>query len=90
MVDLTIERESVDSFYERARAWIVGHLPRSDRSVGFEVDDEAERVLIQEARQVQRKIFDAEFAGIRYPPEYGGLGLTREHQLAWARAATRC
>jgi alkylation response protein AidB-like acyl-CoA dehydrogenase len=88
MVDLTIERESVDSFYERARAWIVGHLPRSDRSVGFEVDDEAERVLIQEARQVQRKIFDAEFAGIRYPPEYGGLGLTREHQLAWARAAT--
>ncbi len=87
MAHVPTERESADSFYGRAKAWIAGNLPRSDRSVGFEVDDEAERALIEEARHLQRKIFDAGFAGIRYPPEYGGLGLTRDHQLAWARAA---
>jgi len=88
MVDLPSERESVASFYERSRAWIVEHLPRADRSVGLDADDEAERTLIEEARELQREIFEARFAGIRYPPEYGGLGLTRDHQLAWARAAT--
>ena len=37
-------------------------------------------------RELQKAIFEAGFAGIRYPEEYGGQGLTREHQLAWHEA----
>jgi alkylation response protein AidB-like acyl-CoA dehydrogenase len=36
------------------------------------------------ARVVQAVIFDGGFAGIAVPTEYGGCGLTLEHQKAWA------
>ena len=34
------------------------------------------------ARQLQRMLFDGGFAGVCFPKEYGGLGLTPEHQRA--------
>lgn len=43
---------------------------------------------IAEARRLQRLIFESGFAGLRYPREYGGQGLTREHQLAWRRVTS--
>ena len=43
-------------------------------------------MIVAEDRELQKTIFDAGFAGIRYPKEYGGQGLTREHQLAWHQA----
>ena len=64
------------------------NLPaRRDGPGGLEVDDEHEARIIAEARQLQKLIFDAGFAGIRFPREYGGQGLTRAHQLAWREAA---
>ena len=41
---------------------------------------------VARSRELQKKIFDGGFAGIRYPEEYGGQGLTREHQVAWHEA----
>ena len=35
------------------------------------------------ARELQRLLFDAGFAGICYPREYGGQGLTAAHQKAF-------
>jgi alkylation response protein AidB-like acyl-CoA dehydrogenase len=37
----------------------------------------------QRARGLQRLLFDAGFAGLCYPREYGGQGLTPEHQKAF-------
>lgn len=79
--------ESPAAFGARARAWIVRNLPPADGPTGLEVDDEHEARIIAEARQLQKLIFDAGFAGIRFPREYGGQGLTRAHQLAWREAA---
>jgi alkylation response protein AidB-like acyl-CoA dehydrogenase len=80
------EQESPEAFRERARAWVVKNLPRADGEGGLEADDEAELRNVAEARELQKAIFDGGFAGIRYPAEYGGQGLTREHQLAWHEA----
>ena len=81
------QQESPAAFGARARAWIARNLPRGETASGLDVDDEHETQLIAEARQLQKLIFDAGFAGIRFPVEYGGQGLTREHQLAWRDAA---
>jgi alkylation response protein AidB-like acyl-CoA dehydrogenase len=82
------QQESPEAFGARARAWAASNLPRSEGRGIMEVDDEEELRIVARARELQKLIFDAGFAGIRYPTEYGGQGLTREHQLAWREATT--
>ena len=43
--------------------------------------------ITDRGREWQRRIFDAGFAGIDWPEEYGGRGLTPEHTMAWREAA---
>lgn len=71
--------ESVAAFRERARAWLAEHMPRLD---GVEPDrsDEGRRDV---ERGLQRRLWDGGFAGICFPKEYGGLGLSVEHQRAF-------
>jgi alkylation response protein AidB-like acyl-CoA dehydrogenase len=80
------QKESPEAFRDRARAWAVSNLPRANSQTGVVVGDEEELRVIAEDRKLQKAIFEAGFAGIRYPTEYGGQGLTREHQLAWYEA----
>jgi alkylation response protein AidB-like acyl-CoA dehydrogenase len=80
------EQETPEAFRERARAWIEKNLPRAGEAQGGLVTDEERLQIVARDRELQKKIFDAGFAGIRYPREYGGQGLTREHQLAWHEA----
>jgi alkylation response protein AidB-like acyl-CoA dehydrogenase len=75
--------EDVEAFRQRARTWIRGNL----RPVGpvalslrRERSDEQELAAVARDREVQRMLFDAGLAGICIPPEYGGQGLTPEHQ----------
>ncbi len=37
------------------------------------------------ARELQRTLFDGGFAGLCFPKEYGGQGLTRAHQIAFTQ-----
>jgi alkylation response protein AidB-like acyl-CoA dehydrogenase len=76
----------VQTFRERARAWITRNVPRGEQVDGLEVSDDQANVVVGEARAIQRRIFDAGFAGIRFDKRYGGQGLTRSHQVAWAEA----
>jgi alkylation response protein AidB-like acyl-CoA dehydrogenase len=78
--------EDVGSFRLRAREWIRDNLPRlpagnnaPDGEGRGHVDDAA----WLRARELQRLLFDAGFAGICYPREYGGQGLTPAHQKAF-------
>jgi alkylation response protein AidB-like acyl-CoA dehydrogenase len=59
--------ESLDAFAERARAWISGNLP--------EAGDET-----LTDHELQQQVFDAGYAGIAFPKEYGGAGLSLQHQ----------
>lgn len=82
-----MERESVEEFRARARAWLAENMPRLDADVasGRPAGDD-ERV--RRERELQRRLFDGGFAGIRYPKEYGGQGLTIEHQRAFLEEAS--
>ena len=71
--------ESVEDFRLRARAWLAGNLPPECDGVGRRT--EPGRWDIE--RGLQRKLWDGRFAGICFPTEYGGLGLTPEHQTAF-------
>ncbi|MEV6162533.1 acyl-CoA dehydrogenase family protein [Streptomyces sp. NPDC052052] len=74
--------ESVEAFRARARAWLADTMPLRDdaRPPGFTEDDTAEW---ERARELQKLLYAGGFAGIRFPTEYGGLGLSQAHQKAF-------
>jgi alkylation response protein AidB-like acyl-CoA dehydrogenase len=74
---------SLEDFRQEARDWIKAHLaPVDDPSVrrGMESKTPEE---IAASRKLQRKLFEAGFAGISYPKAYGGRGLTEAHDQVW-------
>ena len=73
------ELEPVEDFRLRARAWMAENLPPAPANI-FDRLDEGRR---DAERALQRRLWDGGFAGICFPPEYGGLGLTVEHQRAF-------
>lgn len=66
MSDLPKAAETVDTFGVRARDWIVANLPSAEEPPA-------------DPRELQNRIFDGGFAGIAFPSEYGGAGLTLDH-----------
>jgi alkylation response protein AidB-like acyl-CoA dehydrogenase len=62
--------ETVADFRRRAAEWIEASLPSTDEPV---VD----------GIELQKVIFDGGFAGIAFPAEYGGAGLTLDHHQAF-------
>jgi alkylation response protein AidB-like acyl-CoA dehydrogenase len=80
-IDANAAGEDVQSFRRRARAWLAEHmppLPAPDHAPAG--DDDAQWLRAQE---LQRMLWDGGFAGICFPREYGGLGLSPAHQRAF-------
>ena len=81
----TSDLESLEDFRARARGWISANLRKLGSgetvSQGLDVLEEAEEAAIfAREREVQRLLFEAGLAGICFPREYGGQGLTPAHQ----------
>ncbi|HEX4657001.1 MAG TPA: acyl-CoA dehydrogenase family protein [Streptosporangiaceae bacterium] len=78
--------ESVESFRERAREWIAGNLAPVSSAASQGPDAGAggrgEAAWLH-ARRLQARLNAGGFAGICYPRQYGGLGLTPAHQRAF-------
>jgi alkylation response protein AidB-like acyl-CoA dehydrogenase len=77
--------ERVEDFRLRAREWIRANLqPASEESILDlrRVPTEVELAAVARDRVVQRKLNEAGLNGIVVPREYGGQGLTVEHQRA--------
>jgi alkylation response protein AidB-like acyl-CoA dehydrogenase len=78
------EVESLESFRERARAFIRANLrpvaPKAASVVRGDRTDEEELAEVAREREVQRLLFDAGLAGVCVPRAYGGQGLTPAHQ----------
>jgi alkylation response protein AidB-like acyl-CoA dehydrogenase len=69
----------------RLRGWLKDNMPREEdrephRGPRGQLTDEQELIDVQRNRDLQRRLFDAGFAGIIFPREYGGAGLTPAHQ----------
>jgi alkylation response protein AidB-like acyl-CoA dehydrogenase len=84
--------ETVDEFAARARTWLGDTFAR----VGDEADPIGDALVargedaesyVGRGRMAQRMLFAGGFAGISYPKEYGGLGLTPAHLRAFSREA---
>jgi alkylation response protein AidB-like acyl-CoA dehydrogenase len=83
--DALDEVEDVESFRQRARAWIRDNLrpvPPGTTTLRNDRTDEEELAEVARDREVQRMLFDAGLAGICFPRAYGGQGLTPAHQDA--------
>jgi alkylation response protein AidB-like acyl-CoA dehydrogenase len=83
--------EDVASFRERARVWATANLRPLDSQqleIAFRADlsEQEELADVVRERELQKFFFDAGFAGICVPPEYGGQGLTPSHQRALNQA----
>ena len=84
MTDTTVD---VDQFRQEARRWILANLePRRPLA---ERDATGERTAedFAAARALQRRLFDAGYAGLSFPVEYGGRGLTAVHERAFREEA---
>ena len=78
--------EDVEAFRLRAREWIRANLGpfRPEAVAGLrKVTREQELAAVGNDRRLQRTLYDAGFAGIAIPAEYGGRGLTAAHQRAF-------
>ncbi|OBI17687.1 acyl-CoA dehydrogenase [Mycobacterium sp. E2327] len=74
--------ESVEEFRGRAKAWLAANLPRLDSEDAMVLERD-ELASWRRARELQRKLYDGGFAGICFPREYGGLGLSYEYKKAF-------
>lgn len=79
------ETEDLESFRRRAGAWIRANLAPMDyaklaATMAGELSQEEELAAITHEREIQRKLYDAGFAGICVPKEYGGQSLSPDHQ----------
>ena len=83
--------ESVDEFGARAETWLAANMPpRRDRAgharLRLRRGGAGQR---HPSRELQRILFDGGFAGICFPREYGGQGLTPAHQRALNEVCAR-
>ncbi len=78
---MTDQMTPVDEFRDRFVAWCESNLERwpdpSSVPAGSEDPDPA---VVASSRIVQRKLYDAGYAGITYPKEFGGAGLSAAHE----------
>ena len=69
----------VDELRDDARAWLAAHKAQAPRDYGAILPPD----LAEEGRAWQRTLFAAGWAGLHWPVEHGGRGLTIEHTAAW-------
>jgi alkylation response protein AidB-like acyl-CoA dehydrogenase len=74
-VDLDFSTEQLD-FREEVRTWLAEHKPTSPRPFG------AAGIRAYDTGW-QRTQYDGGWAGISWPQEYGGRGLSLLEQLIW-------
>ena len=80
-----VESAEERRFREEVREWLNANKPKTERLRGYE-----EELAFDKAWQ--RKQFDGGWAGISWPKEYGGRGLSPVQQLIWCEeyASNHC
>jgi alkylation response protein AidB-like acyl-CoA dehydrogenase len=76
----------LEQFRKYVRNWATAHLKeRSEAppSMGGSTSDDDPSARVAAHRAIQAQLFEAGLAGIRYPKEYGGQGLSAEHQAVF-------
>jgi alkylation response protein AidB-like acyl-CoA dehydrogenase len=74
--------DDVATFAGAATAWLEEHRREAPPDYGAILPPE----LADAGRAWQRRLFDAGWAGIHWPVDHGGRGLTPDHTAAWVNA----
>jgi alkylation response protein AidB-like acyl-CoA dehydrogenase len=74
-----VAQPTVEDFEQQARTWIEAHRHEAPRDYG----PICPPGLVDEGVAWQRLVHEAGFAGIHWPVEHGGRGLTPDHNAAW-------
>ncbi|GFG95788.1 acyl-CoA dehydrogenase family protein [Mycobacterium timonense] len=74
--------ESVEEFRSRARAWLAANMPPLDPAKAALLERDQPPAW-HRARELQKLLWEGGFAGICFPREYGGLGLSYEYKKAF-------
>jgi alkylation response protein AidB-like acyl-CoA dehydrogenase len=88
---VSTDQVDIETFRREARAWLAANLERRDpKSSGRRLRGVDHKTVegIAEQRVLQRRLFDGGYAGISYPAEYGGRGLTLEHERVFNEEAS--
>jgi alkylation response protein AidB-like acyl-CoA dehydrogenase len=80
-----VSPQQTEEFRARARAWLAANAPR--RSGGDDAEDTGDRAGVAAQQAFQARLYDAGLAGITWPKEYGGQGLTNAEQMAFGEEA---
>src|SRR5262245_62076420 len=82
------ETDELERYRLAARAWLDGNMERRTASrralprTGTRSADD-----IAHNRRLQRKVFDGGYAGITFPTEFGGQGLSAAHERVFREEA---
>lgn len=78
--------EKQEEYRQHARKWLIHNIPKGWGTPEFEMpDDEMERGKL--LRNWDRKLYEGGFAGISWPKEYGGQGLTHVEEIIFDEEA---
>jgi len=80
-----MSEQSVAEFRSRARSWLEANVPRKTDAGDGSAKPGLDDVAAQQA--FQAKLYDAGFAGITWPREYGGQGLSNAERIAFNEEA---
>src|SRR5258708_39933469 len=80
-MDLNYTAED-EAFRARARAWLKANAPSERRP-------KEPRAMAEFDRRWQRTLFEGGWAGVTWPEEYGGLGLSALQQVIWYEELAR-
>ena len=99
MTEPTTDRESPDlaAFRAEARSWLAANAElRATGSSEYKRRIAAitelraeERGQMEQVQKLQGQLYDAGFAGLSVPVEYGGRGLTMAHERVWRQESVR-
>lgn len=87
MTDIAID---VDDFRAEARSWLAANLDRRPKGATAPRPRGADHKTaegIADQRLIQRRMYEGGYAGITWPAEYGGRGLTAAHERAFDEEA---
>jgi alkylation response protein AidB-like acyl-CoA dehydrogenase len=80
----------VGSYRAEARVWIETNLERrSEPAERFHPVEYYTPAVIAENRAIQRRLWEGGYAGISWPAQYGGQGLSPQHEAAFLDEARR-
>src|SRR5580693_1941652 len=74
-----------EDFRSRARAWLAANAPRRGSDEEAEAQARGQAAVLAEQKEFQARLYDAGFAGITWPAEYGGQGLGSAEQITWSQ-----